>query len=709
MSVREGMPIPNDWVEETDGYTLWMLCSPNSTQWRALVRGQIYELTRGRNWDINTGNIKDTQEIAWEVFNSMAQCDDLIKTQRMLIAHINGQPVDLDSALPTGVYDPAGRSFHDHLRGITPPNPTGDTIMESLQKLAESNGSITIADAIADLDSGGELGDIADLAEILNFLGVALPSFALTIPVGSLLSLFTEWRFKASVINLLEDMTLSQRIQATAQFGTSGHAVYDIFDDAAEKLLLPVGFAGAAVWLWNRVRPSQIGDWVQWVTDIGSLLLGNIRSAIYAVEDAIENKDLSVIGDFSGLASLSDIATALQNIDAEDIGPALATISQNIAALGTGELADIAANISTLNTDQLTAIAGNIADLELTCTCGANGSAGCGCGTIGEGTTPPSEEGEEGEIAPDGWEDPSDPQNPGGPPVTPGTQEYYDRKCLVANLQHDNIKQMTQKAIDLGIQDVLDGGIPLILMYGIVSTLLLSAVGELITPVPILDAFVFGIIGLMGTLLIALTSNNTNFSTMLTALDTYEEDLVCALFSATTPEEARIDYLGVLTGQAGLTVSETAWLSVILTADYLNTLFFDPITIENFAQQIANYNAAVDCGVCGPAWWDCSFGTLISYDAFTVELQAEVTGDGMYLAHIGVDSPLTLSASQVGWTPPTNAPDFATAYDTSQNRCGEGGGSPWTVKSSSFLPGPDLCYGRLYRSETQFTVTYTIN
>lgn len=74
------LPIPDDWNEATDGYVCVFLCAPNSRLWRAIIRGKIYELTRGRKWDADTGNIKDTQAIAWEILESMcmANCQDIV-------------------------------------------------------------------------------------------------------------------------------------------------------------------------------------------------------------------------------------------------------------------------------------------------------------------------------------------------------------------------------------------------------------------------------------------------------------------------------------------------------------------------------------------------------------------------------------------------------------------------------------------------------
>lgn len=95
MSRETGKPIPDDWDEATDGYVTYMLCCPNSDMWRGYVTGAIYELTRGRDWDADTGTITDVQAIAWEVYNSMSDCNDLTIGLRHLIAAIVGENIDL--------------------------------------------------------------------------------------------------------------------------------------------------------------------------------------------------------------------------------------------------------------------------------------------------------------------------------------------------------------------------------------------------------------------------------------------------------------------------------------------------------------------------------------------------------------------------------------------------------------------------------------
>lgn len=62
--------IPSDWTPD-DGYTVGLFCLPNSVQWKSCIAGQISDLTYGRQWDINTGNVKEAQEIAERIMASL--------------------------------------------------------------------------------------------------------------------------------------------------------------------------------------------------------------------------------------------------------------------------------------------------------------------------------------------------------------------------------------------------------------------------------------------------------------------------------------------------------------------------------------------------------------------------------------------------------------------------------------------------------------
>jgi len=68
MSQKAQMPIPNDW----DGESQFCVCIawPDSAQWYGVLQGVLTSMTRGRFWDGETGNIKDAQQIGWDIWEA---------------------------------------------------------------------------------------------------------------------------------------------------------------------------------------------------------------------------------------------------------------------------------------------------------------------------------------------------------------------------------------------------------------------------------------------------------------------------------------------------------------------------------------------------------------------------------------------------------------------------------------------------------------
>lgn len=97
--------IPDDWNPEQDGYISVLFCIPNSRKWRGLIVGMIDSLAFGWSWNERTGSIKAVQEIGREIFESMAMgcIEELVKTNKALIAALTGDAVDLTQPLPDQV------------------------------------------------------------------------------------------------------------------------------------------------------------------------------------------------------------------------------------------------------------------------------------------------------------------------------------------------------------------------------------------------------------------------------------------------------------------------------------------------------------------------------------------------------------------------------------------------------------------------------
>ena len=79
------MTIPGDWNGED--FETWLVCVPKSQGWRVVFRTAVLALTRGRQWDENTGSIIGAQSAGWMVYDSMGTCDGIeTMLQRIAVA-----------------------------------------------------------------------------------------------------------------------------------------------------------------------------------------------------------------------------------------------------------------------------------------------------------------------------------------------------------------------------------------------------------------------------------------------------------------------------------------------------------------------------------------------------------------------------------------------------------------------------------------------
>ncbi len=164
--------IPSDWNEERDGYMCYVMCVPNSRQWRGIFDGQISDLAYGRNWNKHTGSIIDNQFIAREVFESMcaARCDEII-AQITLIAEgvielgdktgTTGQEVEVQQSdgvvtVGEGEQFPDQASYFDAKCNVA--NGVYDTILGAVTWLDDNN-----VDLLLGLFGGVTSGLIAGL------------------------------------------------------------------------------------------------------------------------------------------------------------------------------------------------------------------------------------------------------------------------------------------------------------------------------------------------------------------------------------------------------------------------------------------------------------------------------------------------------------------------------------------------------------------
>jgi hypothetical protein len=97
---------------------------------------------------------------------------------------------------------------------------------------------------------------------------------------------------------------------------------------------------------------------------------------------------------------------------------------------------------------------------------------------------------------------------------------------------------------------------------------------------------------------------------LIALIDANEDDLICALYNATTSQDAKDDYIQVL-DTAGASAGALLLLQAIFVIDTLNALFFSSEENPDLESAIASYVPPIPCD-CGCAGWTLLFGTLAS-------------------------------------------------------------------------------------------------
>lgn len=224
------------------------------------------------------------------------------------------------------------------------------------------------------------------------------------------------------------------------------------------------------------------------------------------------------------------------------------------------------------------------------------------------GTVPGREAGTEGGIPPIGYQD-----------TTETGSDYSDRKCAVANLVQDQIEQIVQKFIDTGLDDTAQGlGLAGLLT---ITTLAGAAIGEIITPVPLLDGLIGATIGFMSGLATAMILNVIDLDALILDLQTNRQDYVCVLFNSTDADLAISDYLTELSNN-GVSTANIAFMGALLAVDYINALYFAPDAVEGQLQAaLQTYVPPTDCSLCGcfDPWPE--IGTIVDQGLNWVEVQ----------------------------------------------------------------------------------------
>lgn len=345
------LPIPDDWISPDD-YSIMLVCVPNSVQWRAIVKGAIYELTRGRKWDEKTGSIKDTQIISKEIWESvcMATCEDILAVLTRIADNMDG-----------------GSSQRY-------------TMAEMTQALSEIGG-------------GFDISDFTDILEFITVLTSKLPSLQHTWSVTDLISMAFQSRYRASHLNYLEDIALSQRGINLATGGLPNQLIYENLGDLFNAGAAGVtgGQSAGVQWIWQIIKGKDIQITQDFLDLFNWLFAGSVREGIYDIETATA---LNIPIDYATV--YDNMLTALQAANPN-------TELGNLVSVVNGVATQIQSSVGGVDTSlqNMTDVHNELKE----CVC-AMESGGCTCGAVtGEPIFELEEQLETECVAPSGFAD----------------------------------------------------------------------------------------------------------------------------------------------------------------------------------------------------------------------------------------------------------------------------------------------------------------
>lgn len=217
----------------------------------------------------------------------------------------------------------------------------------------------------------------------------------------------------------------------------------------------------------------------------------------------------------------------------------------------------------------LSAVCSPDVNIDVSC-----GSSGCGGGC----DNPPSQPGVEGETPPEGWIDP--------PEVSP----EFDRKCRVANMTHEGIRQVIYQFYRNDLGDIITT-LGLGTAVGVVMAVLTIITGPI--------GLTIAVAGVVTGICLAFVGQSVDLDELLGILDTNAQDLVCALYSSLDAQAAVDDFVSVLES-GGANPAQTNLIRAIFIIDAANALFFSPDNSsgDKLEADLDGYSPTIDCSLC---------------------------------------------------------------------------------------------------------------
>jgi len=233
----------------------------------------------------------------------------------------------------------------------------------------------------------------------------------------------------------------------------------------------------------------------------------------------------------------------------------------------------------------------------------------CGAGPEGTGSSGPSEPITEGGPYPSDFE---------APPVT-----GYDRKCRVANMSFDGVREVVYQFGLINIQNIL------ILGVGAATSAAIAVLAVISGPI----AVTVGIVGAVSAIVLLFLTESIDLGTLLTLLDDNKQDLVCSLYNAADSATAIDNFKSILSG-VGANSAQIALIDIIFTIKAANFLYakMQGSGGDSIEAQIDAYTTgSIDCATCATSCGDVpSLSSNYSREGDVVYLEPITVWSGYY-------------------------------------------------------------------------------
>ncbi|NJN97914.1 MAG: hypothetical protein HC875_29485 [Anaerolineales bacterium] len=305
-------------------------CIPDTKGWRSAATALLSQFDYGRAYDEDTGSVLGALEVGRGIFNSMSMCnlDEMTRAIRQLTAVIGGLEVDLTEPIPdnlnyTDVEIGLLPTLHEHLQALGPIPKAGDTIMTSLQKLAQSQeyAGLTLEDLIDQIESfEPTLFDRwKDYLEVLSFMSTIFPGTTRVDIVGDFFEKLSLARYRHNDLTIkgyqatalrgimrglapfedeaeADEQTLLEKLGSIPWLGKAAIALIEP-TPGGEAWLAAATFAQTVQAVFDKIKDAWDGWFSSWVNKVEDPVpTNNVTTAISSIAGAIGGLNLEAYG-----------------------------------------------------------------------------------------------------------------------------------------------------------------------------------------------------------------------------------------------------------------------------------------------------------------------------------------------------------------------------------------------------------------------------